>query len=131
MTVDISDTGVGIPPEALAHVFEPFFTTKGVRGTGLGLAIVYGAAERHGATISANSVPGQGTTISLSLPAASPAPPTIQKPAAVVSATGRRILVVDDEPAIARMVPDDAGAARPHGHHGKLRRGSARPPRRG
>jgi PAS domain S-box-containing protein len=113
VAVDVSDTGVGIPADALAHVFEPFFTTKGARGTGLGLAIVYGAAERHEATITANSVLGQGATFSLKLPAASPAPPIQQKPPVVATSTGRRILVVDDEPAITRMV---RMMLAPHGH---------------
>jgi PAS domain S-box-containing protein len=111
--IEVADTGVGIPPEALEHVFEPFFTTKGDRGTGLGLAIVYSAAERHQATISASSVLGQGTTFTLTLPAASPAPPSQEAAPTPLSATGRQILVVDDEPAIARMV---RMMLAPHGH---------------
>ena len=111
--VEVSDTGVGISAEALPHVFEPFFTTKGERGTGLGLAIVYSIAERHQATLSASSVVGKGTTITMSLPAAQQVATQRETAPASTATTGRRILVVDDEPAIARMV---RMMLAPHGH---------------
>jgi CheY-like chemotaxis protein len=111
--LDVSDTGIGMSRAVSRRVFEPFFTTKAEGGTGLGLAIVYGAAERHLATISASSVLGQGTTFTLTLPAANPAPPVQVAAPAPVTATGRRILVVDDEPAITRMV---RMMLAPHGH---------------
>ena len=68
----VADTGAGIPPEVLPHIFEPFFTTKepGL-GTGLGLAIVQQVAQSHHGNIEAESHPGQGTTFTLRLPAAS------------------------------------------------------------
>jgi PAS domain S-box-containing protein len=110
----VSDTGVGIPNEALQHVFEPFFTTKGERGTGLGLAIVYGVVERHQGVISIASPPGRGTTVTIALPAAATAAtaPPPRRPETAATA-GRRILVVDDEPTITRMVAMMLG---PHGH---------------
>jgi PAS domain S-box-containing protein len=111
--VEVSDTGIGIPAEALPHIFEPFFSTKGERGTGLGLAIVYGVVERHQGTITATSEVGHGTTMTLSFPAARcPATPVVEPPV-VPSAPGRRVLVVDDEPAITRML---GMMLTPHGH---------------
>ena len=64
----IQDDGVGIPPENLPRLFEPFFTTK-PEGTGLGLAITRRIVEEHGGAISVKSLPGQGTTFTLLLPA--------------------------------------------------------------
>jgi two-component system NtrC family sensor kinase len=67
--VDVTDTGIGIPPEAVSKVFEPFFTTKEKgRGTGLGLSIVHEIMNAHGGKISAASTLGEGTTFSLRLP---------------------------------------------------------------
>lgn len=64
----ITDTGCGMRPEQLERVFEPFFTTKGAKGTGLGLSQAYVAVEQHGGHITLTSQPGQGTTVSISLP---------------------------------------------------------------
>jgi PAS domain S-box-containing protein len=66
----VDDSGVGIPPENLTKVFDPFWTTKGPNGTGMGLAVSYGIVTRHGGTISADSVEGQGSTFTVSLPVA-------------------------------------------------------------
>jgi signal transduction histidine kinase len=66
----VKDTGQGIPPEDLPHLFEPYFSTKET-GTGLGLAIVKKAVEDHGGTIQVESRVGQGTTFTVTLPAAS------------------------------------------------------------
>ncbi len=69
ITVSISDTGEGIPPENLSKIFDPFFTTKPVgEGTGLGLSITFGIVQRHGGTISVDSEVGKGTTFTVSLP---------------------------------------------------------------
>jgi signal transduction histidine kinase len=63
----ISDTGAGIPPEALSRIFDPFFTTKN-EGTGLGLSLSYAIVKDHSGEIEVESVQGQGTTFTLTLP---------------------------------------------------------------
>jgi two-component system NtrC family sensor kinase len=71
--VEISDTGVGIPPENLIKIFDPFFTTKEIgRGTGLGLAVCYGIVTEHGGRLDVQSAVGTGTTFTISLPAINP-----------------------------------------------------------
>ena len=70
-----TDTGRGIPPEAIARVFDPFFSTKqGGQGTGLGLAIAYGIVTRYRGTITVQSRLGEGTTFTIRLPVAGPVP---------------------------------------------------------
>jgi len=68
--VEITDNGVGIPPQNIRSIFDPFFTTKEVgKGTGLGLSICFGIMERHGGRIDVTSKEGAGTTVALSFPA--------------------------------------------------------------
>lgn len=69
VSIDIADTGVGIPEELRTKVFEPFFTTKEEgKGTGLGLSVMYGIIHQHHGKIDVYSTPGKGTTFSLHLP---------------------------------------------------------------
>jgi two-component system NtrC family sensor kinase len=72
VTVTVSDTGKGIPPEVLPNIFRPFFTTKG-NGTGLGLSLVRRIAEDHGGRISATSELDKGSQFILVLPKIRPA----------------------------------------------------------
>jgi two-component system NtrC family sensor kinase len=73
VTVEVSDTGIGIPPENATKIFEPFFTTKEVgKGTGLGLAVCYGILTEHGGSLDVQSTVGVGTTFTISLPAIIP-----------------------------------------------------------
>ncbi|MFH0788135.1 MAG: ATP-binding protein [Pseudomonadota bacterium] len=73
--LEISDTGIGIPPEIMPYIFEPFFTTKKEgQGVGLGLSMVYGIIREHGGDIEVESQPGKGTTFRIILPS-SPADP--------------------------------------------------------
>ena len=71
--LQVSDTGVGIPPEALPHVFERFYRVDKARsrksgGSGLGLAIVKNMVERNQGQISVESTPGQGTVFTVTFP---------------------------------------------------------------
>ncbi len=65
----VADQGIGIPAGQCDRVFDPFFTTKqGRGGTGLGLAISHTLVREHGGRIGIESTPGQGTTVTVSLP---------------------------------------------------------------
>jgi signal transduction histidine kinase len=71
VTVEVADTGCGIPQENLERIFDPFFTTKPVgEGTGLGLAVCHSIITSHGGTLTVESVVGRGTTFRITLPAA-------------------------------------------------------------
>lgn len=68
--ISVTDTGKGIEEDVLQRIFEPFFTTKGFgKGTGLGLSQVYGFAKQSNGGIWVDSVPGEGTCMTLCLPA--------------------------------------------------------------
>ena len=69
LTIEVSDSGIGIAPENVAKIYDPFYTTKGVgRGTGLGLAVSYGIVQEHSGHISVESTPGKGTIFRITLP---------------------------------------------------------------
>jgi len=106
--LEVADTGPGIPREIRSRLFEPFFTTKPVgQGTGLGLALCQGIVEGHGGTIRFEDRPGPGATFRVELPVEAPpgtAPPGEVTPEPLI--TGRRILVVDDEPEVAAVLAD-------------------------
>jgi signal transduction histidine kinase len=103
----VSDTGLGMSADVQAHIFEPFYTTKGSSGTGLGLSSVYGIVKQSGGYIWCTSEPGHGSTFTIYLPpvsseAAAPAVPEITlEPAAKGT---ERVLVVDDEPGVRRLL---------------------------
>ena len=69
--LDVGDSGGGIPPEQQAEIFEPLYTTK-PGGTGLGLYIVQEVVAAHGGQVTVQSVAGQGSTFTITLPLAEP-----------------------------------------------------------
>jgi two-component system cell cycle sensor histidine kinase/response regulator CckA len=105
--IRVSDSGTGIPAEALAHVFEPFFTTKSAGGgTGLGLAQVYGIIKQHEGHIDVVSEPGVGTSFSIYLPALSVSQPESARPArqTLMHGNGELVLIVEDNAATRRAL---------------------------
>ena len=104
----VTDDGVGMTPEVLERIFEPFFTTRAPgEGTGLGLAVVQGIVQDHGGQIFVRSAPGKGSTFDVELPASSMERPEVAAPPDVAPpGAGERLLVVDDEPVIARVVSE-------------------------
>jgi signal transduction histidine kinase/ActR/RegA family two-component response regulator len=119
----IADTGKGMDAATLAHATEPFFTTKEAgAGTGLGLPMVRGFAEQSGGTLSIESSPGRGTTVTLCLPAAdvrhppgtaaAPAAEGAPADAASEATNITRLLLVDDEDLLREVLAEqleDAG----------------------
>jgi two-component system, NtrC family, sensor histidine kinase AtoS len=67
--VRVADTGIGMPPERLERIFDLYYTTK-PKGSGIGLSMVYRAIQLHQGDITVESVPGAGTTFTITLPAA-------------------------------------------------------------
>ncbi|HVK52339.1 MAG TPA: ATP-binding protein [Pseudoxanthomonas sp.] len=105
----VRDTGCGMSDDIKSRVFEPFFTTKDVgKGSGLGLAQVYGFARQSGGSVSIDSMPGQGTTITMMLPKSN-VPIVNPGPAAEAesvheSASERCVLLVEDDVEVASLV---------------------------
>ena len=110
MSLEVADTGPGLPPEIRSRIFEPFFTTKPVgEGTGLGLSLCKGIVERHGGTIRAESTPGHGALFVVELPVEAPRRQVVMearlpKPQPLIRS--KNILVVDDEPDVAGVLTD-------------------------
>src|SRR5216684_2425685 len=105
--IEVSDTGTGMSAEIISQVFEPFFTTKETgKGTGLGLSMVFGFLRQSGGHVNVYSEPDVGTTFRLYLPRmmteALPREVTEARP--VEPAAGERVLVVEDDPAVRRIV---------------------------
>ncbi len=99
--LQVSDTGIGMSSEIMARIYEPFYSTRPVgEGRGLGLAIIYSIIEGSGGKIVARSAPGEGACFSLYFPVACLVDKAASTTAVGVGATvtGKRILVVDDEP---------------------------------
>jgi len=103
--ITVADTGVGMDASTKANIFEPFFTTKEVgKGVGLGLSTVYGLVQQLGGTISVESELGSGATFRIRLPHFAK-PATTPAPAPATSApTGARILLVDDELQVRKLL---------------------------
>lgn len=98
--IDIKDSGSGVPAEILKNIFDPFFTTK-ENGSGLGLAIAFSIVQKHGGHISLESIPGEGSTFSIFMPA-STGKAAVSAATPVLDGFGKgRILVMDDDQAVA------------------------------
>ncbi len=117
-TVEVRDTGGGIPPDVLPHILEPFFTTKRERGgTGLGLSTVHGIVRQSGGYLAVESELGVGTCMRILLPRHEAAAPWEQVPVALARPEASRhaetvaaaprmqgeILLVEDEAPVRRM----------------------------
>jgi two-component system cell cycle sensor histidine kinase/response regulator CckA len=105
VVLQISDTGIGMPPEIKRRIFEPFFSTKDTgKGTGMGLAMVYGIVERAEGHISVESEPNQGTTFRVYLPLSTNK--VVDAPVVTEALPGRgdgKLLLVEDEAGIRLM----------------------------
>lgn len=110
--LSVRDDGPGIDEDVLEHVFEPFFTTKGKNGSGLGLATVRRLIEGAGGQVKIDSAVGEGTKVSLFLPAvrggtASTAPPpsysSALRPRSNVESANPVVLFVEDQAAIRQV----------------------------
>ncbi|MFL4991122.1 MAG: PAS domain S-box protein [Microvirga sp.] len=109
-SIAVQDTGTGMTPEIVNRVFEPFFTTKEIgKGTGLGLSQVYGFVTQSGGHIKVDSTPGQGTRVTMLLPAQETGIETseeedeTERPARDSAGT---VLIVEDEPAVLEVASD-------------------------
>jgi len=122
VTLEVADDGPGIPPEIMPRIFDPFFTTKpaGI-GTGLGLSILYGIVHQHGGEVTVGERSGGGAVFTIELPIAAKrdsgedrrdpegAAASVREQDARVEFHHERILVVEDEPTVARLIADVLG----------------------
>ena len=111
LSLRVTDTGTGMPPDLIARVFEPFFTTKPIgEGTGLGLSMIYGFAQQSGGKVHIDSEVGRGTAVCIYLPrhhGPVAAADDGAKPVALRrSKRGETVLVVDDEPTVRMLVTE-------------------------
>jgi PAS domain S-box-containing protein len=101
LSLEVRDSGHGIPPEIVERIFEPYFTTKEIgEGTGLGLALVHSIARSSGGGIQVVSEPGKGTAIQVLFPVLKDAEQAESEAVLPLPPGNERILLVDDEPDI-------------------------------
>ena len=103
--ISVKDQGIGIPEKHIPNIFDPYYTTKH-QGSGLGLATAYSIVKRHKGHISVNSELGEGTIFTIYLPASPTSKQEIEiehKEKAKYHGQ-RRILIMDDQEAILKMV---------------------------
>jgi PAS domain S-box-containing protein len=111
LSLCVTDTGTGMPPEVIARVFEPFFTTKPIgEGTGLGLSMIYGFAKQSGGQVRIYSEVDKGTTVCIYLPRhygeIDDERHATESEALPRSDQGETVLVVDDEPTVRMLITD-------------------------
>ena len=110
--IEVSDTGAGMSQETIKRIFEPFFTTKEPgKGTGLGLSMVFGFLKQSKGHVSVYSEAGVGTAFRLYLPRAHPeaAPQAAAPRRTAERGAGERVLVVEDDLAVRRVVVRQLG----------------------
>jgi signal transduction histidine kinase/CheY-like chemotaxis protein len=111
VVLEVLDTGSGIPPKILDRIFDPFFTTKEVGvGAGLGLSLIHGIVTGLGGVIDVSTVVGKGSVFTVYLPRGANnvdtgAPPRMARPE-MKRGNGERVLVVDDEESLVRLVTE-------------------------
>jgi signal transduction histidine kinase/CheY-like chemotaxis protein len=106
VTLEVSDTGMGMTEEVKKRCLEPFFSTKEENGTGLGLSMVYGIISRHEGDIQIESEVNKGTTFIIHLPIAESHDMAITQPTTELPTRQLHVLVVDDEPAVCDLVTE-------------------------
>jgi CheY-like chemotaxis protein len=111
LSLCVTDTGIGMPPEVIARVFEPFYTTKPIgEGTGLGLSMIYGFAKQSGGQVRIYSEVGKGTTVCIYLPRhygeIDDEGHSTESRVLPRSDQGETVLVVDDEPTVRVLITD-------------------------
>lgn len=94
--ISVEDTGIGIAPEHLPRVFDPYFTTK-VNGTGIGLATTYSIIKNHGGEITVDSTLGEGTIVTVNLPATTDSVQFGTAPKNAERNGQGKILIMDDD----------------------------------
>ena len=106
--LEVADSGTGISPDIIERIFDPFFTTKEVGvGTGLGLSLVHGIVSELGGVIEVKSTPGVGSVFTVHLPRAGDAGEDREdKTPDVAQGNAERVLVVDDEEALLRLMTE-------------------------
>ncbi len=107
----VSDTGTGMPPDVVAKAFDPFFTTKPIgEGTGLGLSMIYGFARQSGGQVRIYSEVGEGTNVCIYLPRHCADEGEVDATESIEerprAEAGETVLVVDDEPTVRMLVTD-------------------------
>lgn len=103
--LSLKDTGVGIAPEIRGRIFDPYFTTKASRkGSGLGLSVVTGIVKSMHGYITVDSVQGRGTQFDVYLPLCNKPIPEPEEKTFERAVGHERVLVVDDEPALADIM---------------------------
>ena len=101
----VRDNGSGMDADTLAQLFDPFFTTKKLgRGTGLGMAMVYGFVKQSGGGIDVSSAPGEGTRVSLWLPACDAPEPVGEEDLVSAPVHAGLALLVDDDVEVRQVV---------------------------
>ena len=108
IVVSVEDTGSGMPPDVAERAFDPFFTTKPPgKGTGLGLSQVFGVVRQLGGDVSIRSEVGKGTDVRIWLRRSATAPrPALKDEQAFPSPNSERVLIVDDDDDVRRVLAD-------------------------